>query len=597
MSDGGGNIGAIEIPDADPLRLAFFEQSDFGNAERARALAGGKLKWIEDLQAWAWYDGKRFDVERGGIMAQRLAHRVIGHIRTEAAELYDLARLCEEGDSAAHELLTRLKGPKYDHGQLKTVAGGLLKHALKSGSASMTAGMLRQLRAIEGIAALLEDFDVDPLVYNCLNGTLRFLPPGSAPHTNESSCAGAGDQQPTSPGTRWTVKFQPHDPADALMQLADVEYDPGAACPFWEERLDMLHPDKEQLKALQILYGYSLTGLTSDQAFYVHQGRGGDGKSATHQALAELHGDYYRHAGVKTFLQGAERGGAEHRSDLVRLKGDIRFVTCDEPKARSVWDGETIKQVTGSLITARGSGERTEVTYRPRFKLHPECNVIPRAPSDDKGFRRRFKLFQWTVSLPDAGQPGHISIDEVLARLRSERSGILNWMISGASQWLETRRIPEPAAMAAVLQDYWADSSPLLEWMGEWCDTSDPAAMSGATDLYKHFKQWQEEAGAEKVMTSTAFGRALRDKQFAVVKDSRGIRWRKGIRLRETGLYGSMEVPVGSPVAANRGDPSSGSPSPANRGDPAPSPPSDLRSSEPSGERPFAPPDDGEDLP
>lgn len=591
MLDGGRHHEPIEIPDADPLRLAFLEQSDLGNAERLTALAQGKLRWIEDLAVWAWYDGKRFDVERGGIAAQRLAHEVVRHLKVEADEAFDLHRRCEEGDADAHELLTRLKGPKYDHGQLKSVATGLLKHRLKSGSASMTAGMLRQARS--DLAALLEDFDKDPLVYNCLNGTLRFVPPSRT--SSASGSASSGSNHPPD-GDRWSVRFDPHDPADMLMQLADVEFDPEAKAPFWEERLAMLHPDRDQGHALKILYGYSLTGLTSDQAFYVHQGRGGDGKSATHQALAELHGDYYRHAGVKTFLQGAERGGAEHRSDLVRLKGDVRFVTCDEPKARAVWDGETIKQVTGSLITARGSGERTEVTYRPRFKLHPECNVIPRAPSDDKGFRRRFKLFQWRVSLPEAGQSGHISIDEVLSRLRAERSGVLNWLIAGAVEWLETRRIPEPAAMAAVLADYWASSSPLLEWLGEWCDTSDPNAEAYAKDLYDHFKQWFEaNFPDEKVPTSTKFGSELRDKQFAKKKDPRGLILRRGLRLRSEAERANLFVGGGSAH-----DTAPGGRPPDSRSAVSPAPPSNLQSNELSGggeQRPFAPPDDDRDVP
>ena len=320
-----------------------------------------------------------------------------------------------------------------------------------------------------------------------------------------------------------------------LMQIANVEYRPKAACPFWEERLEMLTPDNEQLAAFKVLYGYTLTGLTSDQAFYVHQGRGGDGKSVTHMTLADLHGDYYRHAGVKTFLQGSgQKAGSEHRSDLVRLAGDVRFVTCDEPPARSVWDGETIKQITGSLVTARGANERTEKTFRPRFKLHGECNIIPRAPSDDKGFRRRFKLYQWTVSLEDT-PAGAMAIDLVLAKLEAEKSGILNWLIAGALAWLETRVVPQPRAMTAVLSDFWADSSPLLEWMGEWCDCTDPEARAPAKQLYDHFKAWCEDGGREQVMSATAFGRALRDKQHAVVKDGRGIRWRRGIRLREEG--------------------------------------------------------------
>jgi putative DNA primase/helicase len=515
-----GSTTSIQVEDADPLRLAFLEQSDLGNAERLKALAGGKLKWIEDLQLWAFYDGKRFDVERGAIEAQRLAHRVVRHIREESRCIYELHGRVEQGESEAVELLNRLKGAKYDSDNLKSLGSGLLKHALKSGSAGMTSGMLRQARS--DLACLSEDFDRDPLAYNVLNGTLRFV-------------RGAEG--------KWSVRFSPHEPADMLMQLADVAYEPDDACPFWVERLEQIQPEPEQRAALQPLYGYTLTGLTSDQAFYVHQGKGNDGKSATQQALGELHGDYFRHAGVKTFLQGAERGGAEHRSDLVRLKGDIRFVTCDEPPQRSTWDGQTMKQVTGSLITARGSGAATEITYRPRFKLHPECNVLPRPPGDDKGFRRRFKLFQWKVSLPLAGEPGNMPIDEVLARLKDERSGILNWLIAGALEWLETRTIPQPSAMAEVLKDYWSASSPLGDWMDEWCDTSDPDALSYAAELWKHFKEWKEAAGIETgPTTTTAFGNALRDKQFARIKDSKGLVQRKGIRLLSTAEHDARFV-------------------------------------------------------
>lgn len=506
----------------DPLLTAWFDLSDFGNAKRLVAVAMGKLRWLEDAQTFVHYDERRWSAELGAIAAQRIAHRVIEHIDAEAEALGAIA-------DDARQLKDRLGWPCTVEIAQKRVET-LRSHAVKSGGAGATQGMLRQARSL--LTAMTTDFDIDPLIYNCRNATLRF-------HQDK---VGA-----------WRVRETPHDPADMLMQMADVDYDPEAECPFWCERLQMLTPDPEQLAALPVLYGYTLTGLTSDQAFFVHQGKGGDGKSVTHMTIAALHGDYYRHAGVKTFLQASgQKAGSEHRSDLVRLSGDVRYVTCDEPPARSVWDGETIKQITGSLVTARGMNEKTEKTFRPRFKLHVECNIIPRAPSDDKGFRRRFKLYQWTVSLDDT-PAGATPIDVVLAKLDRERSGILNWLIGGALEWLATRRIPQPAAMADVLADFWADSSPLLEWMTEWCDTKDPDARTAAKTLYDHFKNWCEEGGREHIMTATAFGRALRDKQHAVVKDSRGIRWRKGIRLREEGRFdvapgAGAVVPIGAAV-------------------------------------------------
>lgn len=509
----------IPIPVADPLVTAWLDTSDLGNGKRVAAIAAGKLLWVEDAQVWAHYDGRRWSIERGAIEAQRVAHRVVEHIDREAVALGELA----DNPIVLQERVGAWCTPEIAQERVKTLRG----HAVKSGSASMTSGMLRQARSL--LAVMLEDFDVDPLVYNTLSHTLRFVERNGV----------------------WKVVPAPHDAQDRLMQLAEVEYDPKATCPFWEARLAMLTPDAEQLAGLKPLYGYTLTGLTSDQAFYVHQGKGGDGKSVTNMALADLHGDYYRHAGVRTFLQASgQKGGSEHRSDLVRLKGDIRFVTCDEPPPRSVWDGETIKQITGSMVTARGANERTEVTFRPRFKLFAECNVIPRAPSDDKGFRRRFRLYQWRVSLTDTPE-GAMPIDEVLRRLSAERSGILNWLIAGALEWLTTRVVPQPQAMANALGSYWAESSPLIEWMSEWCDTSDPEAESGSRALYNHFKDWCERSGIEKLMTEAAFGRALSDKQYLRRKDSKGNIQRQGIRLRESGMFAQ-------PAAAARSSPPQG---------------------------------------
>lgn len=507
----------ISIPVDDPMKSAWLDTSDFGNGKRVVIVAQGRLLWIEDLQAWAWYDQRRWSLERGAMEAQKIAHAVIEHIDREAEALGAIAengRLLKEqvGEWCTTDIALD---------RVKTLRG----HAVRSGSAGMTAGMLKQARSF--LSARLDEFDQDPLVYNCSNRTLRFVEQDG----------------------KWTVQARDHDPADMLMQVANVEYDPDARAVFWEERLAMLTPDPEQLDALKPLYGYSLTGLTSDQAFYVHQGKGGDGKSMTHQTLSDLHGDYYRHAGVKTFLQGRDGGGAEHRSDLVRLRGDVRFVTCDEPKRMAVWDGEIIKQITGSLVTARGANERTEITYRPRCKIFVECNIIPRAPSDDKGFRRRMKLYMWRVSLDDTPQ-GAMPPDIVLSRLAAEKPGILNWLIAGALEWLTTRVIPQPKTMSEVLSDFWADSSPLLEWMGDWCDTSDPEAREPSKRLYDHFKKWCEDSGREHVMTETAFGRALRDKQHAVAKDSKGIRWRKGIRLRENGMFDADDAGSASPAAA-----------------------------------------------
>jgi P4 family phage/plasmid primase-like protien len=319
-----------------------------------------------------------------------------------------------------------------------------------------------------------------------------------------------------------------------MMQMAGVAFDADARAAAWVDRLAVMHADPVAREALRRIYGMTLTGLISDQAFYIFQGRGQDGKSTSNDVIGALHGDYFRRASPKSFLQGPSRGGAEHQSDIVRLAGDIRLVVIDEPQARSTWDGERIKQATGSAFTARGVGAKTEKTFTPRWNLIAECNELPRAPSDDRGFRRRFKLLPWTVQFGVTPGVPDDPIHEVKARLMAERSGILNWMIGGALAWLEEGKIPEPEMSLRANASFWSVSSAMGEFVESCCDVSDPAAQTGATELYTAFRDFCVARGDKEdaIMKQTGFGLKLNTLQIYAGKDARGNKVRVGIRLK-----------------------------------------------------------------
>jgi putative DNA primase/helicase len=503
----------IPIPVDDPLRLAWFECNDFGNGRRLVELSRGLLKWVDD-KYWVAFDGQRWSEREGGYRARAVAHEVAMHIHDEAAALGKLMGSIEKPNEAA---LNERFGEWCTAGRAQERLIALHKHAVKSGNAPQTAAMLTQAKDMAPMRAWSEDFDQDPLTYNVQNGTLRFR---------------QGDDG------RWRAAFQEgHEPNDMLMQIADVTYDPAAACPQWTERLELVQPDDEVRAILPRKYGQTLTGLTDCEEFYVEKGRGGDGKTKTHEIIAAIHGDYYRHSPVKTFLQASfQKSGSEHRSDLVRLKGDIRMVICDEPPPRTTWDGEILKQATGGgHITARGSGATTEITFKPRWKLFVEINPSPAMPGDDKGFRRRFRLTLWPVDLTRV--PGGFEPPEQLRqRLLTERSGILNWLIAGCLDWLGDRRVPVPQIELEALSDFWAASSPIGEWLDEECELTDRDALTGTTPLRNAFLAWMERGEVpeddRKKWNMTKFGRELTNRQIIGTKDRRGNKVRKGIKLR-----------------------------------------------------------------
>lgn len=529
------NSSMIPVPVDDPLELAWYECNDFGNGRRLAVLAAGLVKWVDD-RAWLAFDGQRWSEREGAFRARMLAHQVAQHLNEEVAALAELIGDPDKPDRAA---LSARFGEWCSPERATDRIAALRKWAVRSGNATQTDAMLKQARDLPGMRAWSEEFDTDPLAYNLPNGTLRFGFGAAGKGAVVGDGAGgiavlaAARAEPC-----WHAVFRPgHEAAEQIRQLAVWEFDPAAKCPQWLERLDLVQPDAEVRAVFARMYGQTLTGLTDGEEFYVHKGRGGDGKTKTHEILAHGHGDYYRDSSIKTFLQASfQKSGAEHRSDLVRLAGDIRMVVAPEPPPGSTWDGEVLKQVTGGgTVTARGSGEKTEIAFKPSWKLFVEVNPTPRMPGDDKGFRRRFRLIQWLVDLA-AIEGGYESPALLRERLWSESSGVLNWLIAGCLDWLGDRRVPVPEREAEALADFWTTGNPLGEWLDEECELADRDAETGSTVLWNAFKGWMERSELEeetrKKWNPTRFGRELGQRQIVGKKDRGGYKVRRGIRLR-----------------------------------------------------------------
>ena len=523
----------IPVPVDDPLQLAWFECNDYGNARRLSVLARGLLKWVDD-KAWVAFDARRWSEREGGFRARALAHQVAQHIHDELAELGKLVGDPKNPDARA--LIDQFGAWCTPDLALKRIAL-LSKHAIDSGNANKTRAMLAQAQDLPGMRAWSEEFDVDPLVYNVANGTLRF----------RKGKSGA-----------WEAAFQAgHEPADMLCRIAEWAYDPAATCPVWEGRLELVQPDASVRAVLPRMYGQTLTGLTDSEEFYVHKGRGGDGKTKTHEILLHGHGEYGCTAAVSTWLQSSiQRGGAEHRRDLCDLAGDERFVLSAEPPRNSTWDGALLKEWTGgSEIKAFQAGAKEATVFKPRGKLFVEVNPTPKMPGDDKGFRRRLRLTQWTVDL-EAIPGGYESPTAVREKLWAESSGILNWLIAGCLDWLGDRKVPVPEPEREALADFWNNGNPLGEWLAEECDVSDRTPETGSTLLWQAFKSWMERGDAideetRKKWNTTRFGTELSQRQI-IARKTRGTKVRVGIRL-----LGAAPLLGGSLGAAAQHSPSS----------------------------------------
>lgn len=539
-ADGHNAFGGLPAAPS-PGELMWFELNDLGNARRLIRYAGGvfgdddhvdltgaRLLYVKDI-GWMAFDGRRWNLARGSAMALKLSHKVAEGLFAQAREMQahrakkagGEAKAAPAADEGRTEGVTEAerreaeidaqsaaatgKGKK---DRPDTVAAEFFDFARSSGNAGRSKAMLEQAAAY--LLVDLDDFDPDPLAFNVRNGTLRYRNIGTA-------------RKPD-----WKLTFRPsHDPADRITRLMEVDYDPGAAAPRWSKALDSWQPEPAMRSFLGRIMGYSITGDTSEQAFFIHQGLGGDGKSTFIGAIRFTVGDYAVSPNVKTFLDTGQRSGSDASSDVARLAGETRLVCTSEPPQGAKLAEAMIKSFTGGAPVSARKMRQDEVEFMPRGKVHMECNKRPVIKGDDEGIWRRLFIVLWEVRV----LKGRIKdYDKILAR--EEGPGILNWLLAGVGDWLAQGLSP-PQRVAEALNDYRKGSSPFGEWMVD-CVVIDRNAETPATDFYDSYKDWQHKQDPDaKVMSQRMFGTALGERQILRSRlDGLGRVLRKGARLK-----------------------------------------------------------------
>jgi len=500
----------IDATPPDPARMAWYELNDIGNAARLRDLAQGKLLWVEDH--WSAYDGKRWSAEDGERMAKKLAQEVARHIPVEAQAL---------GDALA--AMDKAKASEVGEDWEERI-GALYKHAIQTGNSHKIIGMLAQAQG--EIFARRDEFDTEALAINTPSATLRII-------------QGNG---------KWAVREFPHDPADRITRMTAVNWDPQAVRDRWDVHLETVLPSPSVRAYFQASAGYGLSGEITEQCIFLLQGKGGDGKSTTMDVIRQTMGSYGAAASVETFIAGTQRGGGEATPDLARLSGDTRLVSTGEPRIGAALDEARIKQITGGQPIAVRELHKGIFEYLPRFKVFFECNRKPRISGDDDGIWRRMIVIQFPNQFKDKADK------RFKEKLLEQGPGVLAWMIEGMIAWLEAGKLEQPEEVKEAVDDYRRAANPFGEWFATSVDTSGPSDRCGAKDLYDSYKRWCEEnsVGDREIMSSTAFGRALSDKQLMKRKGGDGRIYRQGCRLRTDGEM-SGYVPSGSPPAAPPG--------------------------------------------
>jgi putative DNA primase/helicase len=352
--------------------------------------------------------------------------------------------------------------------------------------------MIELAQSESGIPVVISDFDSDPWLLNVLNGTLELK----------------------------TSKLRTHRREDLITRIVPVGFDSEARCPRWDSFLDeIMAGDRDMIKYLQKVIGYSLTGSNQEQVIFILYGSGANGKSTFVATIHRLLESYAKKTPTETLLVKNTSGIS---NDIARLNG-ARFVSADEAEHGRHLAESLVKQLTGGdKISARYLYSEF-FDFDPTFKLFLDVNHKPIIRGSEHAIWRRIHLIPFNVFTADKRDK------DLLAKLQSELPGILRWAVEGCSRW-QTDGLEPPQAVKSASTDYRSEMDVVGDFLREHCEV-DANAKTPFKDLFDAYAKWTQR-NEDGYPDSQEFARALSDRGFPPKRNNTLGRYRTGLRLK-----------------------------------------------------------------
>ena len=282
----------------------------------------------------------------------------------------------------------------------------------------------------------INEFDKDPFILNCQNCTLNLR----------------------------TMTQSSHKAKDYLTKITNVNFDQSIKSDRWIQFInEVMQNDMEKAKFLQKALGYTLTGDTSQECFFLLYGNTTrNGKGTTMETILHMLGSYGRTAQPESIAQKQSINGSGPSEDIARLKG-ARFINMSEPDKGLRLNNALVKQMTGGdTLTARFLHENS-FEFRPEYKLFINTNHLPIVNDDSVFASGRVKLIPFDRHFKDNEQDKNL---KTFFKHPENLSAILNWCINGL-KLLNSEGLEQPKAVIDATIKYREESNPVGQFINE----------------------------------------------------------------------------------------------------------------------------------
>lgn len=474
-AEGGGSdfdpcasLSSVDLKGGDGTgsRYMNWRLDDIGNADRWIRVADDRARYSEPLGGWLLWDGKRWAVDETR-QVERWAVKAVDKMQEELARLDASAGAGGEGESETAAAQRK----------------AFKAHIKSSGMAGKLESMVKVARGRRGIVVPSPDFDAQPRLLNCPNGTILLNTDG--------------------------LDFRDsHRREDYLTMITGVPYEKGAVSRVWErEFLDVVLPDLEERAWVQTLIGYSLLGGNPERVIIIAQGPTTSGKTTFAEVVAAAVGDYSSPYNLSLLREKQEEGG---RADIIDVLSR-RFIVASEASASWNLHADRIKLVTGGeRLSARRLNSNEYIKKVPQFTPWITTNSIPTIPGADKALWRRLKLARFPVSLDESQVD--VTLRDRLMTPEAQRA-ILAWAVDGWERYTRVGLKDAPVAALEAANEARDEMNEMGQFIRDACEegaASDGDFCVTANELFEAYRLWNSTNGDERnAYNKVTFGRAL----------------------------------------------------------------------------------------
>ena len=435
--------------------------TELGNAKLVCAVSEKNYKWLREAKNWMTWEGDKWKLDDNG-KTYRLYELILDYFKKKITEAnVELIELNKNPD-------VRVEGSEIyrEAERITNLITSIQKWYMSSQRSATINGSLSLAKSPEDMTVSMSNIDKHPKYFGVKNGVIDIS----------------------------TGELLSEDKARDLyiMQIAGINYDKSAKYEEWENIITKLMlGDGEMAVFLQTLLGSALIGANS-KYFTFFYGSGSNGKTTILEIVDRIMGDYAVTGDADLFTKNTKKN-KEYYFAMYHGKRLIVFNETDKEMVNLSED--LIKQTTDSgQVTGRHPGGQP-FDYVPQFTPIFSVNHLPNVSNDSAVWRRTI-IVPFDYVVPDAEKE-----DDYVGRMVNEQgSGILNWLLVGAREYLKNG-IELPEKLKLFTSELKAETDVLATFLGEYVGDSKPDNKILASNLRNEYVQWLSENGYKRAPT------------------------------------------------------------------------------------------------